>query len=126
MRLRYDAAMSLAYPHVIGVSAAEQIAFIKSSLGLSDAELGRLFAVTRQAVAGWSKAGVPAERTASVDRLVELAQILQRRLVPSRIPQIVRTQAKGLGGRTMLEVIAHDGVGPIHAYLADLAAYANA
>ncbi len=117
---------ALRYPHPIGVDAAEQIAFIESAWGLSDADLAALFGVKRQAVAGWRKSGIPAERAAGMDRLVELAQFLQRRLIPARVPTIVRTKAKGLGGRTILEVVRLEGVEPIYAYLANLASYATA
>ncbi len=116
---------ALNYPVPVGVDARAQISFIESALGLSDAELGKLVGVSRQAVAQWRGRGVPAERSAQVDRLVEFAQFLQRRLVPQRIPQIVRTAAKGLGGKTMLDVIRVDGVAPLYTYVARLAAYAN-
>ncbi len=116
----------LDYPEPVGVTAATQIAFVEGVLGLSDADLGALFAVRRQAVAGWRKAGLPPERAAGMDRLVELAQFLQRRLVPARIPTIVRTPARGLDDKTMLDVLRADGIEPIYLYFARLASYANA
>lgn len=73
----------------------------------------------RQAVDRW-ESGIPVGRTAQVNRLVELAQVLQRRLVPARIPEIIRTPAKGLGGRT---TVASSGVEPIYEYVARLASY---
>lgn len=114
---------ALHYPRPVGVTAAEQIEYIEAVLGVSDAELGHLFGVRRQAIAGWRKAGMPAERAAGMDRLVELVQFFQRRFVFERIPTIVRTPANGLAGRTMLDVIAREGVQPIFLYLANLAAY---
>ena len=105
-----------------GVAAGEQLGYIREALGLSKTELGRLLGVRRQAMDQWDR-GVPADRTAQVNRLVELAQFLQRRLVPARIPQIVRTPAKGLDGHTILQVIASSGVEPIYEYVARLASY---
>ncbi|MGB6986452.1 MAG: helix-turn-helix transcriptional regulator [Candidatus Aquilonibacter sp.] len=114
----------LAYPQFGGVSAQEQLGFIREALGLSKTELGRLLGVRRQALDQWA-GSVPADRTARVNRLIELAQFLQRRLVPARIPQIIRTPAKGLDGRTILDVLASSGVEPIYEYVARLASYSN-
>ena len=114
----------LAYPQFGGVSAQEQLGFIREALGLSKTELGRLLGVRRQALDQWA-GSVPADRTARVNRLIELAQFLQRRLVPARIPQIIRTPAKGLDGRTILDVLASSGVEPVYEYVARLASYPN-
>jgi transcriptional regulator with XRE-family HTH domain len=115
----------LGYPQFGGVSAQEQLGFIREALGLSKTELGRLLGVRRQALDQWA-GSVPADRTARVNRLIELAQFLQRRLVAARIPQIIRTPAKGLDGRTILDVLAASGVEPIFEYVARLASYTNA
>lgn len=117
---------ALSYPLHDAVDARAQIAFIEQALHLSDAELGALFRVSRQAIALWRKKGVPPERAAGVDRLVELTQTLQRRLIPARIPTIVRTAAKGLDGKSMLATIASDGIDAVYLYLARLADYAGA
>jgi transcriptional regulator with XRE-family HTH domain len=114
----------LAYPQFGGVSAEEQLSYVRSTLGLSKTELARLFGVRRQAVDQWAK-GIPADRTAQVNRLVELAQFLQRRLVPARIPQIVRTPAKSLDGQTILQVLAASGVDRIYEYVARLSSYTS-
>jgi transcriptional regulator with XRE-family HTH domain len=115
----------VAYPQFGGVSSSEQLGYVREALGLSKTELARLLGVRRQAVDQWSK-GIPADRTAQVNRLVELAQFLQRRLVPARIPQIVRTRAKGLDGRTILELLAASGVEAVYEYVARLSSYTSA
>jgi transcriptional regulator with XRE-family HTH domain len=115
----------LSYPSFGGVTPREQLAFVREVFGLSKTELARIFRVKRQAVDQW-ETGVPAERSAQVNRLVELGQFLQRRLVPMRIPEIVRTPGKSLGGKTMLEVLRDQGVEPIYEYVVKLAAYAGA
>jgi hypothetical protein len=116
----------LSYPLHAGVEAADQLNFIAHAFGLSETDLGRLFKVSRQAVGQWRDRGVPPERAAQVDRIVELAQFLQRRLVPQRIPEIVRTPAKSLGGESMLAVLRDRGPQPIFEYVLQLAAYAGA
>ncbi|MEO6834442.1 MAG: hypothetical protein ABI231_00825 [Candidatus Tumulicola sp.] len=116
---------SLDYPVFIGVSSRQQLDFLAHALGLSETELGTLFGVTRQAVSAWRERGVPARRTASVDRIVEFTQFLQRRLVPGRIPQIIRTKAKGLDRHSMLEVLRESGPDRLYEYMTRLAAYAN-
>jgi DNA-binding XRE family transcriptional regulator len=116
---------ALSYPRFGGVTASEQLAFVRDVFGLSKTEMGRLFGVKRQAVDQW-EAGIPPERSAQVNRLVELGQFLQRRLVPVRIPEIVRTPARGLQGKTMLAILTQYGPDPIYDYVARLAAYPNA
>ncbi len=99
---------------------------IRDSFGLSEAELGRLFGVSRQAVDQWRRRGIPATRAADVDRVGELAGLLHRRLLPRRLPQVVRTPATGLRGRTLLQVLESDGPAPIYTYLSRLYSYAGA
>lgn len=117
---------ALSYPSFTGVDSATQIAYIREVFGISNTELGKIFGVERQAVAQWSSRGIPPQRSAQFDRIVELGQFLQRRLIPARIPQIVRTPGKGLGGKTVLEVLRSEGVEPIYDYLRMLAAYSPA
>ncbi len=115
----------LTYPHSQGVDANEQLRFIAETFGLSETELGRLLHVTRQSVTKWRERGIPPKRSAQVDRIVEVAQFLQRRLIPARIPEIVRTPAKGLEGATMLSVLRDQGAEAIFLYVTRLAANAN-
>jgi hypothetical protein len=116
---------SLDYPVFAEVSTRAQLEFIGHTLGLSATGLGELFGVSRQAVSEWRERGIPASRTARVDRIVEFVQFLQRRLVPGRIPEIVRTRAKGLSDRTMLEVLSESGPEPLYGYMTRLTAYTN-
>jgi len=115
----------LSYPVFQGVDSNAQITYILNLFGLSETELGGLFHVNRQAVNQWRKRSIPAQRAAQVDRIVEFGQFLQRRLIPERIPTIVRTPAKGLDGRTMLDVLRTEGVAPLYRYMARLAEYSN-
>lgn len=82
---------------------------IRGILGLSDPELARLLGVTRQALEQWRERGIPARRSADVDRLAAAAEWLAEELIAERIPQIVRTPVPALGGRTMLDHAKEEG-----------------
>ena len=102
---------------------ARELDEIRTILGLSQSELADLFGVRQPSLAEWRTRGVPATRRASVERLAELARLLKRELIPSRIPEIVRTPDAWLGGRTILETIRSQGPAPIYGYLNRLFAY---
>jgi transcriptional regulator with XRE-family HTH domain len=90
-------------------------------MGLSTAEVAALFGVRRQAVDQWRKNGMPPERAAHAERVADVATALYTELIPERIPQVVRTPARGLGGRTILQVLADpDGPERVRGYLARL------
>jgi transcriptional regulator with XRE-family HTH domain len=104
----------------IGSPALDEI---RGRFGLSEDELAALFGVSRPAIAKWRQRGVPVERAADVDRVRELADYFGRRFIAVRIPQIVRTPGNGLGGETVLDVIAEGGVDRVYAYLESLFSY---
>ena len=79
-----------------------------STLDLSSNDMADLMGVKRQAVEKWLMAGPPIERTGKIGALAEIADILQYRLRDGIPPVVVRRSADAYGGRTMLEVIAHD------------------
>ncbi len=115
--------MAMAAVRRIGSGALDDI---RATFGLSEAELAALFGVTRPSIAKWRLRSVPVQRAADVDRVRELATYFTRRFVAVRIPQIVRTPGKGLGGKTVLAVIADNGVDPVYAYLERLFSYTAA
>ena len=82
-----------------------------------------LFDVQRQSVLGWREHGIPSARRASVERVADLAAVLQREIIRTRIPQIVRTKDAWLGDRTILETIRADGPEPVYGYLHRLFSY---
>lgn len=84
------------------------LASIETPLGLSKTELGRLFGVSRQAVDGWHRDGVPARRQAKAATVAAVADLLVHRLKPERIPGIARRRARAYGGLTVLEMIERD------------------
>lgn len=72
--------------------------------GLSKAEAGRLFGVSRQAVDKWSERGVPAQRRVAVADLEAVTDLLVRYLKRDRVPAVVRRPADRLAGQSMLDL----------------------
>jgi DNA-binding XRE family transcriptional regulator len=81
---------------------------IAGTLGLTDTELGRLFGVSRQAVAQWRERGVPSARQEKAATVAAICDLLSHQLKPERIPGIARRPARAYGGLSMLEMIERD------------------
>jgi hypothetical protein len=71
---------------------------------LSAAATGRLFGVSRQAVAKWRGSGVPDDRAVALADLVAATDVLERYVRRDRIPAVVRRKADILGGLSLLEL----------------------
>jgi DNA-binding XRE family transcriptional regulator len=107
-------------------TAISELQEVRETFGLTRSELADLFDRRAQSLSEWEIRGIPQDKRASVERLVDLARLFRRRVIASRIPQIVRTPDEWLGGRTMLQTLRADGVDPIYAYLARLFNYSGA
>ncbi len=110
---------------MVTTATVPQLAEIRATFGLSKNDLADLLQRRASSITEWEHRGIPRERQASVERLVDLARIFRARLIASRIPEIVRTPDEWLGGRTMLQTLAQEGVDPIYAYLARLFSYSG-
>jgi len=86
----------------------DELSRLMTSLQLSKTDLAQLFGVRRQAIDGWLRKGVPAERQEKLNALVALTDLLERKLKAGRLPGVARTPAEAYGGLTMLEMIAQD------------------
>jgi hypothetical protein len=86
----------------------DELSRLMNSFQLSKTDLADLFGVRRQAIDGWLGKGVPAERQEKLHALVALADLLERKLKPGRLPGVARTPADAYGGLTMLEMIEQD------------------
>jgi hypothetical protein len=71
---------------------------------LSAAGAGRIFGVSRQAVAKWRGSGVPDDRAVALADLVAATDVLERYVRRDRIPAVVRRPAEVLGGQSLLEI----------------------
>ena len=106
-------------------AAITELEEIREVFGLSRSEVADLLGRRPQSLIEWETRGIPQEKRASVERLVDLAQLFRRRVIASRIPEIVRTPDSWLGGRTILETLRADGVDPIYTYLGRLFNYSG-
>jgi hypothetical protein len=77
---------------------------VMASWDLSAAAAGRIFGVTRQAVAKWRGSGVPDDRAVALADLAAATDVLERYVRRDRIPAVVRRPAAALGGRSLLEL----------------------
>jgi hypothetical protein len=79
---------------------------VKQVFGLTDAEMARLFGVSRQAVGQWRE--FPARLRDKAAAVVSIADLLDYRLKPGRAALVARRPAAAYGGLTMLDLIAAD------------------
>ncbi|HEY7928226.1 MAG TPA: helix-turn-helix transcriptional regulator [Candidatus Dormibacteraeota bacterium] len=110
---------------VVDREAAPLLDEIREVFGLSESELADLFGVRRPSLTAWRSVGIPPGRRATAERLLGLARVLDRELIRSRIPEIVRTPDDWLGNRTILDVLIAEGPAPVYGYLGRLFAYAE-
>lgn len=87
---------------------ASDLGRVMRSWDLTITEIARLFGVRRQAVQQWLDEGVPTGRRAKLLALAEIADLLERNLLPERIPGVVRAPGEAYGGPSMLEMISAD------------------
>jgi hypothetical protein len=77
---------------------------LMSAWDLSAAATGRIFGVSRQAVAKWRGSGVPDDRAVALADLAAATDVLERYVRRERISAVVRRPAPALGGRSLLEL----------------------
>jgi hypothetical protein len=73
---------------------------------LSRAQLGTLFGVSRQAASKWIADGVPIDRATHLADVEAITELLERYVKRDRIAAVVRRRADGLGGASLMELIA--------------------
>lgn len=89
-----------------GVAALHRL---RALWGLTQADLGAVFGVTRQAVAKWPARGVPESARVRLADLDAVSDLLVHHLKRDRIPAVVRRPADRLEGRSMLDLAtAHE------------------
>ena len=79
---------------------------IREVFALNRTEAAELFGVRRQALEGWERVGVPAERQAKLATLGAIADLLSLQLKADRVPAVVRRPAPAYGERSILQAIA--------------------
>jgi hypothetical protein len=88
--------------------------------GITNAEAGRLFGVTRQAVGKWRANGLPEDRRAAVGDLAAVTDLLVHYLKRDRIPAVVRRPAERLGGCSMIDLVGERRTGELLALTRDM------
>lgn len=78
---------------------------IRNVLGLNRTETAALFGVRRQALEGWERNGIPAEREAKLATIGAIADLLAVQLKADRVAAVVRRPAPAHGGRSILTAI---------------------
>ena len=73
---------------------------------LSQAEVARLFGVSRQAVGKWLRHGVPPERAGAISDLAAATDLLVRHLKSDRIPAVVRRPIPSRDGISLMDLLA--------------------
>lgn len=86
--------------------SGHELARILRVWSLTRSEAGRLFGVTRQAVAKWLRDGVPVDRVEQVADLAAATDLLVRHVKRDRIPAVVRRRARWLGNRSLVDLWA--------------------
>lgn len=81
---------------------------IQELFELTRTDLGSMFGASRQAVSSWLSRGVPPARKPKVYTVLNIAELLERKLKRGRLPAVVRRPAGAYGGRSMIEVIEAD------------------
>ncbi len=67
-----------------------------------------MFGASRQAVSSWLSAGVPPARKPKVYTVLNVAELLERKLKSGRVPAVVRRRADAYDGLSMLQMIKAD------------------
>ncbi|MGH7643131.1 MAG: hypothetical protein ACRENX_09000 [Candidatus Dormibacteria bacterium] len=75
-------------------------------LGLTATDMGEILDVSRQAVEKWMLSGVPADRSARILTIDEIATVLHQHLRRGAVPGVARKKADAFEGSTLLEALA--------------------
>ena len=77
---------------------------LMATWALSAAATGRMFGVSRQAVAKWRAHGIPEDRLVALADLEAATDVMERYVRADRIPAIVRRPAAVLGNQALLDL----------------------
>ena len=75
---------------------------------LTATDLGRMFGASRQAISSWFDRGVPAARKSKLYTVLNIGELLARKLKAGRLSAVVRRPASTYGGLSMLQMVEAD------------------
>lgn len=81
---------------------------VREIFDLNQTEVGELFGTTRQAIASWLEHGVPSIRQPKLHTLLEIGELLERKLKPGRVSAVFRKPAAAYGGQSMFDRVRDD------------------
>jgi DNA-binding XRE family transcriptional regulator len=120
--VKIDAAtMNNTLSRIYSKRGVRTLGHLRKAFSLTRTDVARLFRVTPEAVLKWERNGVPVQRLAEIDRCFQLAEMMQHRLRPDRLPALVRTPAADFNNRTVLEMIAENGTQAVYDYMRRIA-----
>jgi hypothetical protein len=110
-----DDAWTLEFLHALESRVRTQpLERLMATWDLSAAGAGRIFGVSRQAVAKWRGSGVPDDRAVALADLAAATDVLERYVRRDRIPAVVRRPADVLGGLSLLEIAEAGRFSDVH------------
>src|SRR6266568_3559308 len=93
---------------------------IRSSLGITAAELARLLRVSREAIRKWEHGDTIApERWPDIDRLLEAVEMLLRYFQPEHLPSVIRRPIPALNNDTPIDWLASRRFDELAAFFAE-------
>lgn len=87
-------------------SSIRRLQQVMVAFDLSPDETAALFGVSAGELRRWLTTGVPAQHLQRLAEIAAVAEILERRLVPGRLPAVARRPAAAYGGDTILNWLA--------------------
>lgn len=81
---------------------------VREIFDLNQTEVGDLFGTSHQVIASWQEHGIPTARQAKLHTLLEIGELLERKLTPGRVPGVFRKPAAAYGGQSMFDRIRND------------------
>ncbi|HTU69545.1 MAG TPA: hypothetical protein VMF11_04415 [Candidatus Baltobacteraceae bacterium] len=109
-------ALAKADTRAFRAQASRELLIIRNAFQLSSPELGSIFGVTRQAIDKWFEGTVPNNRVADVSRVAQVAEELALLFKKQSLPAIVRGPMRGLGNRSVLDVLRTEGPAPMYEF----------
>ncbi len=85
--------------------SANQARWVFETWGISQSEAGRIFGVSRQAVARWLVDGIPSTQVSTFADLSVATDILTHYVKRDRLPAVVRRPAGALQGKSLLDML---------------------
>src|SRR6266545_5899201 len=102
-----------------GADAIDRLTAIAATIGLGGPELRELLRISPVEVWWWQRDGLPDQRLRQLRNVECVAQMLAERLKPGRVIDAMRRPAQGLGGQSMVDLLAAGRYAELRAAVAE-------